>query len=136
MFYDDATGSGPNRNCPFGPWLDQARGPVRPLPRSSLPQSSNRHEAGRVFPLSEFFLEFATLIDLDHAVLRHADGHALPWPRGRSFEVDARDVKAGTVTGAFELPLPLQPVRRAAQVGAHGQQRVDDVFALVLVVHQ
>src|SRR5439155_11164240 len=46
--------------------------------------------------------------------------------RGRAFEVDAGDLEAAAVAGAFELLLALQPVRRATEVRAGGAESVDE----------
>ena len=48
-------------------------------------------------------------------------------PRGGALEVDARPVEAAAVAGALELVLRGQPVRRAAEVRADRDQRVEAV---------
>src|SRR5438105_2265664 len=74
-----------------------------------------------VDPLPELFLEFLALVHDELAGLK-ADGPALQRPRGGALEVDARDVEAAAVAGAFKLLLLLQPVGRAAEVGAGGAE--------------
>src|SRR4030095_14504781 len=58
---------------------------------------------------------------------RQADLGPLERARGRALEIDPRDVVARAVARAFELVLRGQPVRRAAQVHAHGHQGIDRI---------
>src|SRR5581483_4735467 len=83
------------------------------------------HEGIGVGPLTEFFLELAALVDDELPVLADGDGPALQRPGRGALEVDAGDLEAGAVAGAFEFLLRLQPVRRAAEVRAGGAQGVD-----------
>src|SRR5579872_3444284 len=69
-----------------------------------------------VGPLTEFFLEFAALVHDELAVVADAQGIAFQRPRRWTLEIDAGDFEAAAVTGAFELLLGVQPVRRAAEV--------------------
>src|SRR5947209_13160382 len=71
-------------------------------------------------------MEAAALVHDDLAVVADADGPALEGARGGAFEVDAADVVAAAVAGALELLLALQPVGRAAEVGAGRAEGVDD----------
>src|SRR5207249_4206753 len=84
----------------------------------------------RVGPLAALLLELAAAVDDDLAIVADTDLPALQRPGGRALEVDAADVEAGAVTGALELLLALQPVRRAAEVRAGRAQRVDDALVL------
>ena len=81
-----------------------------------------------IVPLPQFLLELLALVDEDLAVVADADGPAFQRPGSRAFEVDAGDLEAAAVAGALELLFALQPVRRAAQVGAGRAQGVDDAL--------
>src|SRR5688572_1071747 len=84
----------------------------------------NGHKRRGVGPLAGLFIERRALIDQQLA--RHlADRITLQRTRRGTFEVDAILIKTAAVAGAFELLLPFEPVRRAAQVSADGFERVD-----------
>ena len=91
------------------------------------------HERGGVLPLTHFFLEFHAFVDFQHAVFRNADSRPFQRTGSRPFKVDARNVKAGAMAGAFELLLPFQPVGRATEMRADRGQRIEQVLAFVLV---
>src|SRR5262249_6196904 len=65
------------------------------------------------------------LVDDELAVLGPRDLHALERPRRRPLEVDAALVEAAAVAGTLELVLGHQPARRAAEMGALGEEGVD-----------
>src|SRR6185295_14542771 len=93
---------------------------------SPLSWSGGRDEGVGVFPLAQLPLELLRLVDDDLAVVRaDEDAGALGRPRSRPLEVDAALVVAAAVARALELVLRLQPRRRAAEMGADGDQRVD-----------
>src|SRR5215468_1742473 len=81
----------------------------------------------RLGPLALLLLELHGLVDEDLAVVGEDDARALERPGGRPLEVDPGHVEAAAVARALELVLRGQPVRRAAEVGAHRDQRVEAV---------
>ena len=80
------------------------------------------------------------LVDDQLAVVADGELKAVERPRRRSFEVQAGLKKAAAVAGTFEFVLRGEPARRAAQVGALGENRInaglfaDDPDALVLLI--
>src|SRR6185295_13553208 len=93
---------------------------------SPLSRSGGRDESVGVFPLAQLPLELLRLVDDELAVVgADEDAGALQRPRRRPFEVDAALVIAAAVARALELVLGLQPGRRAAEVGADGDEGVD-----------
>ncbi len=90
-----------------------------------LGQAAGMKDAG-IVPLPQLPLELLRLVDDDLAVVgADVDAGALERPGGRPFEVDAALVEPAAVAGALELVLRVEPVRRAAEVGADGDQGVD-----------
>src|SRR5947209_3147749 len=88
--------------------------------------SGGRDESAGVFPLAQLPLELLGLVDDDLAVVgADEDVGALERPGGRPLEVDAALVIPAAVAGALELVLRVEPRRRAAEVGADGDQGVD-----------
>src|SRR4051812_43506674 len=92
-------------------------------------QESQQYVRVRIVPLAEFLLELAGLIHQDLAVFQPTNRVTLQGPRRRAFEVDARNLEAGAVTGALELLLAFKPVRRAAQMGASRAECVNNIAA-------
>src|SRR5436190_11503535 len=91
--------------------------------------SSYLDERLRISPLSPFLVELLRLVDDQLAVGRiDVDLGALQRAGGRPLEVHAGAVVAAAVAGALEFVLRRQPVRRAAEVGADGDDRVHDLF--------
>ncbi len=95
-----------------------------------------------IVPLAAFLLKLLRLIDDDLAIVADVDGPAFEGTRGGAFEIDAADVKAAAVAGAFEFAFAFEPVWSAAEMGASGAQRVKlafiadkpDLFRLVFLV--
>src|SRR5215212_8354989 len=99
---------------------------MSPLSFQALSESGGRDEGVGIFPLAQLPLELLRLVDDDLAVVRaDEDAGALERPGGRTLEVDAALVVAAAVARALELVLGVEPRRRAAEVGADGDQGVD-----------
>src|SRR5438128_5252294 len=100
---------------------------------------SHLEEGARLGPVALLVEVLDALVDQELAVLGLGDAQALERPGRRPLEVDAGLVEAATVARALELVLGGEPARRAAQVGALGEERVDallgadDPDALVLL---
>ena len=77
----------------------------------------------------------AALVYFDLTVLRKPDREPLQGTGGRSFEVDTIPIETAAMTGALELPLTLQPDRRATQVRADGLQGVNLPLTFKLIVY-
>src|SRR5436305_5388241 len=93
---------------------------------SPLRGSGGRDESAGIFPLSQLPLELLRLVDDDLAVVRaDEDAGTLERPGRRPLEVDAALVVPAAVARALELVLRVEPRRRAAEVGADGDQGVD-----------
>src|SRR2546426_6828774 len=107
---------------------------------SHLVMISDLEEGARLVPLALLVEVLHTLVDHELPVLGARDAQPLERPRRRTLEVDARLVEAAAVAGALELVLGREPARRAAEMRALGEQRVDallradDPDALVLLV--
>src|SRR5215470_2747127 len=100
---------------------------------------SHLQERARLGPVALLVEVLDALVDEDLAVLGLGDAEPLERARRRALEVDAGLVEAAAVARALELILGGEPARRAAEVGALGEQRVeallgaDDPDALVLL---
>src|SRR5438309_10323478 len=103
------------------------------------PLGSHLQERARLRPVALLVEVLDALVDQELAVLGLRDAEPLERPGRRPLEVDAGLVEAATVARALELVLGGEPARRAAQVGALGEERVepllgaDDPDALVLL---
>src|SRR5947199_1896505 len=103
------------------------------------PSGSHLQERARLRPVALLVEILDALVDQELAVLGLRDAEPLERPGRRPLEVDAGLVEAATVARALELVLGGEPARRAAQVGALGEERVDallgadDPDALVLL---
>src|SRR5205814_6976417 len=84
-------------------------------------------EGVRVGPLPLFPLKFAAFVHDDLPVLAQGYPRAFERPGSRTLEVDAALVIPASVTRALELLFRGKPVRRAAEVGAYGDERIHDV---------
>src|ERR1700675_968677 len=67
-------------------------------------------------------------IDHQLTVVTKGDLEAVHRTRRRAFEIQAADEIAGSVAWAFEFLLGGQPSRRASQMGAFGEDRVEAAF--------
>jgi hypothetical protein len=85
-----------------------------------LGKGLHRHKGRSVLPLPHFFLKHPTLVDFQLTVVRKTDRITLKRPRSGTFKIDPVLVETASVAGALEFLLPLQPVRRAAQVRTDG----------------
>src|ERR1019366_1384735 len=65
------------------------------------------------------------LIDHQLSVVANVDLESIHRARRRPFEVESADIEARAVARTFELLLGLQPSRRASQMGAFGEDRVE-----------
>src|SRR5439155_17105822 len=96
-------------------------------------------ERARLGPLALLVEVLDALVDEQLSVLGPRDPQPLEGARRRSLEVDAGLVEAAPVARALELVLGREPARRAAEVRALGEDRVeprlgtDDPDALVLL---
>src|SRR5918999_5996529 len=91
-----------------------------------LSRSGCWDEGVGIFPLTQLPLVLLRLVDDDLAVVgTDRDAGALERPRSRPLEVDAALVIAAAVARTLELVLRVEPGRRAAEMGADGDQRVD-----------
>src|SRR4051794_14702640 len=79
----------------------------------------NREETGRIIPRSHFLLKCAAFVDFNRSITRHPDCVSFERPRRGTFKIDAILIEPATMAWAFELLLGLEPVGRAAQMGAH-----------------
>src|SRR5262249_26309634 len=106
---------------------------------SHLDIGSHLQERAGLVPLALLVEILDTLVDHELAVLRLGHPHPLERSRSRALEVDAALVEAAAVAGALELVLGDEPARRASEVGALREDRVDafglahDPHALVLL---
>src|SRR5262245_31042715 len=100
---------------------------------------SHLQEGAGLRPVALLVEVLDALVDDELAVLGLGHGQALEGPRRGTLEVDPGLVEAAAVAGALELVLGGEPARRAAEVGALGEQRVDplvvadDPYALVFL---
>src|SRR5262245_16406500 len=100
---------------------------------------SHLQERARLGPVALLVEVLDALVDEDLPVLGLGDAEPLERARRGALEVDAGLVEAAAVARTFELVLGGEPARRATQVGALGEQRVeallgaDDPDALVLL---
>src|SRR5260221_9632157 len=83
------------------------------------------HVGARIVPLSELVAVTESLVDNELPVVGEHDLDSLERPRRGPFEVDAVLGVARAVAGALELVLGAEPARRAAEVRADAEQRVD-----------
>src|SRR6476660_7050679 len=97
---------------------------LAPASRGSLP-ASGVQEGARAVPVAPLEAVDDALVDHQLAVLGDADAKALQRSWRRAFEVDAGLAEPAAVAGALELLFDLQPARRAAEVGALGEQRIE-----------
>src|SRR6476659_3693861 len=119
----------PTRKTDFQTWLLTIPS-VKPLTVIALPGSQLQLQKRiRIGPLPTFLVELYGLVDDDLSV-RGIDENlgALQGTRGRSLEVHSRLVIAAAVARALELVLRRQPVRRAAEVRADGNEGVHRIF--------
>src|SRR5437762_4096718 len=79
----------------------------------------------RVDPLPQLFLEVATLVDQNLAVIGQHDARAFERARRRAFEVDAAQVVAAAVARTLELVFRRQVVRRAPEMRADRDERIE-----------
>src|SRR5262245_42352248 len=106
---------------------------------SHLDIGSHLQERAGLVPLALLVEVLDALVDHELAVLRLAHPHPLERSRRRALEIDAALVEAAAVAGALELVLGDEPARRASEVGALREDRVDalglahDPHALVLL---
>src|SRR2546428_9022468 len=91
------------------------------------PRPSGLQERLGIAPVALLLGEDLRLVDQDLPVFGQDDAVALERARRGAFVVDPAAVEAAAVTGALELVLGLQPVRRAPEVRADGAQDVDAV---------
>src|SRR5262249_13005511 len=91
------------------------------------PPSLDAQERARAVPVAALVAVNDALIDDQLPVLRQRDTEPLQRARRRPFEVDPSLAKAAAMTRALELFFPLQPARRAAEMRALGEQRVEAV---------
>src|SRR5881397_2578826 len=89
---------------------------------------SHLQERARLGPVALLVEVLDALVDQELAVLGLRDAKPLERPGRRPLEVDAGLVEAAAVAGALELVLGGEPVRRAAKVGALGEERVDSLL--------
>src|SRR5471032_355779 len=88
-------------------------------------RSAEFDECARVVPLTQLVAITEGLIDDELAVVAERDLNSLERPRRRSFEVDSVFGVARAVAGALELVLGAKPARRAAEMGADAEQRIE-----------
>src|SRR5262249_41658980 len=106
---------------------------------SHLDIASHLQERTGLGALAVLVENLDALVDDELPVVGLADLHALERPRRGSLEVDPALVEAAAVAGALELVFRHQPARRAAEMRALGEDRVDalrlahDPHALVLL---
>src|SRR5215472_862217 len=86
---------------------------------------SHLEEGAGLVPLALLVEVLHRLVDDDLTVLGAGDAKPLEGPRCRALEVDPALVEAAPVARALELVLGGEPARRAAEVGALREQRVD-----------
>src|SRR5262249_32815885 len=100
---------------------------------------SHLQERARLGPVALLVEVLDALVDEDLAVLGLGDAEPFERARRRALKVDPGLVEAAPVARALELVLGREPARRAAEVGALREQRVepllraDDPDALVLL---
>src|SRR5437868_1186584 len=80
---------------------------------------------GGIVPLAELVAVAERLVDHQLSVVAERDLHALQRPGRGAFEVDAVFRVPRAVAGTLELVLRAQPPRRAAEVRANSEQRID-----------
>src|SRR5439155_26514800 len=103
------------------------------------PLGSLLQERAGLRPVALLVEVLDALVDQDLAVLGLRDAEPLERPWRRPLEVDAGLVEAATVARALELVLGGEPARRAAEMSALGEERVeallgaDDPDPLVLL---
>src|SRR3954452_20391251 len=98
-------------------------------PGASQPSASCFQERVGVRPLPALLMELYGFIDDDLAIRRvDVDLGPLERTRRRTFEVDAGPVIAAAVARAFELVLRREPVRRASEMRADGDEGVHALF--------
>src|SRR5262245_55596232 len=106
---------------------------------SHLDIASHLQERAGLGPLALLVEKLDALVDDELSVLGLRDFHALERPRRRPLEVDAALVEPAAVARTLEFVLGRQPARRAAEMRALGEDRVDalrlahDPHALVLL---
>src|SRR5437764_10630120 len=95
------------------------------LPSPDRSGAGELHVRAGVVPLAELVAVAECLVDDELSVVAERDLHAFERTRRRAFEVHAILRVARPVARALELVLRSQPTRRAAQMRADAEQRVD-----------
>src|SRR3954451_9176300 len=92
---------------------------------SSPCAASDLQERAGLRPVAFFVEVLDALVDHELPVFRERDAQALERPRRRTLEGDAGPIEAAPVTGTLDLLLGRQPARRAPEVRALREQRVE-----------
>src|SRR5919108_2103540 len=95
------------------------------LPSPDPSGAGELHVGVRVVPLAELVPIAECLVDEELPVVAERDLHALERARSGSFEVDAVLRVPRAVARALELVLRREPARRAPQVRADAEERID-----------
>src|SRR5438309_7102006 len=95
------------------------------LPSLKVSCAGELHVRGGIVPLAELVPVTERLVDDQLSVVAERDLDALERPRRGTFEVDAVLRVARAVARTLELVLRPQPPRRAAEMRADPEQRID-----------
>src|SRR5207244_3731045 len=95
---------------------------------------SHLEERFGIRPLSQLVLEMPRLVDEDLPVVGQHHARALERPRRRPFEIDAGQSISAAVARALELVFRREVIRRASQMRADRDERIEPARVLSDVV--